>query len=113
MTINLKVKSLPYWILSGESTSGLYPLNTKPGISTPITNETLRTRVNNCVTPPLFYAENQFADIFAWQFNMNGLPIPAIICPIITQLKLWLTNTLNPTPIIANVQPNEIAILVP
>ena len=54
MTINLKVKSLPYWILSGKSTSGLYPLNTKPGIRTPITNETLSTRVNNCVTPPLF-----------------------------------------------------------
>lgn len=49
--------------------------------------ETLRTNVKSWVTPPRVVDENQFAEIFAWQFKIKGRPIPAISCPTITQAK--------------------------
>jgi len=61
-------------------------------------SETLSISVSNCVIPPLFYAVNQLADIFAWQFRINGLPIPAITCPTMTHQNELFTNSLRPVP---------------
>lgn len=113
ISIRLNVIDFPFSILSASPYTGLYPENTKPGINIPITKEQFRTRVSIWVTFPRDFAENQFADILAWQFNIKGLPIPEITCPAITQPNPLLTNILNPTPTSPKNDPRVIPVLVP
>jgi len=65
------------------------------------------------VIPPLCYALNQLAAIFVWQFSINGLPIPAMICPMIAKKNPELTNILRIVPRIQNAHPIKIPILAP
>lgn len=87
ININLYVIFFPYSRFF-YSTSGSYPSNTTLGIIIPIISDMFKIKVSNWVTWPLFYALNQLPDNLAWQFNINGLPIPATTCPIIIQAKL-------------------------
>ena len=94
--MRLNVCVLPTDLSSSESRS--YLPKTIPGMKIPMTSDTLRTRVSSCVTDALFSAENQFADILAWQFRMKGLPTPAITWPIMTHTKDSLTSILIAEP---------------
>lgn len=111
--ISFQVLLRPSVMVSGLSTSGAKLWKNMPGIRMPMTRETLSTSERFWVTAPLVLAENQFAEILAWQFRMNGLPIPAITCPTITQAKLEFTSILKDTPMMPRLQPRAIPTRVP
>ena len=110
-SMRLKVCYLPKFLSSSDFVS--YFPKTIPGIKIPIMRDTFRTKVRSWVTPALFSAWNQFADIFAWQFKIKGLPTPAIIWPTITQAKDWFTSILTPVPMRQRVDPTAMPALVP
>lgn len=72
-----------------------------------------KIKVRIWVILPLDWLVNQFAEILAWQFRINGLPMPAKICPTMTHANELLTSNLKLIPRIPKKLPIIIPVLVP